>query len=208
MKKYWVLAVLAAFSVGIFCGAMLLGRPGAGDQPGQGSVQPSPAAPVSPPEGEVLQLGQGEEDWKYWGFQWQDHAFCYAEPLDWGAYQYPAAAGMPNQEDSPEWGVILYTPDQQGWIQIWGAVRSPALTVPGQQKLFQLSREGERVGQAMFGGEEGQVSLIASFDQSGGTALSAFVQMPEAQWRQYQDQVLDILGEIYPADPGQAQSRP
>ena len=64
------------------------------------------------------------------------------------------------------------------------------------------------MGQAMFGGEEGQVSLIASFDQSGGTALSAFVQMPEAQWRQYQDQVLDILGEIYPADPGQAQSRP
>ena len=109
MKKYWVLAVLAAFAVGIFCGAMLLGRPGSGDQPDQGSVQPSPAAPVSPPEGEVLQLGQGEENWKYWGFQWQDHAFCYAEPLDWGAYQYPAAAGMPNQEDSPEWGVILYT---------------------------------------------------------------------------------------------------
>lgn len=149
MKKSWLLPLAAAFAAGIFCGAALLSRPAALQR------QPEPTPAVEPPEGEILQLGHGDEDWDDWGFQWQDGGFCYALPPGWGVEQQGAWARLPNREDSPDWGVTLFAPEGQMKIQIMGAVRPQALTVPGQQKLFSLSREGEPASQAVFGAEKG-----------------------------------------------------
>ena len=198
MRKTCFLAILAAFGVGIFCGTTLLSRPAAAEQqpePTQGEIVQQ-APPIELPEGEVLQLGRGGQDWDYWGFQWQDAAFCYAVPPEWGVEQQGAWARLPGQEDSPDWGVTLFALDRQGEIQILGHIRPQPITVPGQEKSYFVSRAGQTVGQAMFGQQDGQVFLMASFDQSDDSTLTALVQMPEAQWQQYQDQVLDILGEI------------
>lgn len=210
MKKSWLLPLFAAFAAGIFCGAALLSRPAA--------LQPEPtrreiaqqAPAVEPPEGEILQLGHGDEDWDDWGFQWQDGGFCYALPPGWGVEQQGAWARLPNREDSSDWGVTLFAPEGQMKIQIMGAVRPQSLTVPEQQKLFSLSREGEPAGQAVFGVEEGQVALMASFVQpeGAGCSLTALVQMSAEEWEQSQEEVLKILGEIYPAGPVRVSGRP
>lgn len=210
MKKSWLLP-LAAFALGIFCGGALLSRPAAaGQQPEPARRETAQQAPaVEPPEGETLQLGHGGEDWAYWGFQWQDSAFRYARPPEWGVEQQGAWACLPNREDSPDWGLTLSTPDGQEEIQILGHIRPRPVTVPGQQKSYSLSRAGQIVGQAMFGRQDGQVFLMAGFATPGsaGFSLTALVRMPEAQWQQYQDRVLDILGEIYPVDAEYASRR-
>ena len=215
MRKSWAFITFAAFAAGIFCGAALLSRPAAlprqpeeGTTKGRETAQPAPA--VEPPEGEILQLGYGDEDWDYWGFQWQDGGFCYALPPGWGVEQQGAWARLPNREDSPDWGVTLFAPEGQMKIQIMGAVRPQALTVPGQQKLFSLSREGEPAGQAVFGAEGGQVALAVSFAQpeGAGCSLAALVQAPAEEWERSQDEVLKILGEIYPAGPVRVSGRP